>query len=80
MSENKIGVALVHEICPICGKSMNEQILMNSVLNKKYAVVGILFLLLLLRMMNGSKLVEMVLLKINAKVLYLKTPMVLFMI
>lgn len=37
MSENKIGVALVHEICPICGKSMNEQILMNSVLSKKYA-------------------------------------------
>lgn len=31
MSENKIGVALVHEICPICGKSMNEQILMNGV-------------------------------------------------
>ena len=37
MSENKIGFALVHEICPICGKSMNEQILMNSVLSKKYA-------------------------------------------
>lgn len=34
MSENKIGVALVHEICPICGKSMNEQILMNKILNK----------------------------------------------
>lgn len=26
MSENKIGFALVHEICPICGKPMNEQI------------------------------------------------------
>lgn len=25
MSENKIGFALVHEICPICGKPMNEQ-------------------------------------------------------
>lgn len=37
MSENKIGVALVHEICPICGKPMNEQILMNTVLSKKYA-------------------------------------------
>lgn len=37
MSENKIGIALVHEICPICGKPMNEQILMNSVLSKKYA-------------------------------------------
>lgn len=34
MSENKIGFALVHEICPICGKPMNEQILMNSVLSK----------------------------------------------
>lgn len=32
MSENKIGFALVHEICPICGKPMNEQILMNSVI------------------------------------------------
>lgn len=36
MSENKIGVALVHEICPICGKSMNEQILINTVLSKKF--------------------------------------------
>ena len=27
MSENKTGFALVHEICPICGKPMNEQIL-----------------------------------------------------
>ena len=34
MSENKIGFVLVHEICPICGKPMNEQILMNSVLSK----------------------------------------------
>lgn len=24
MSKNKIGFALVHEICPICGKPMNE--------------------------------------------------------
>lgn len=23
MSENKRGIALVHEICPICGKPMN---------------------------------------------------------
>lgn len=37
MSENKIGVALVHEICPICGKPINEQILMNKILSKKYA-------------------------------------------
>lgn len=35
MSENKIEVALVHEICPICGKFMNEQILINTVLSKK---------------------------------------------
>lgn len=37
MSEDKIGVALVHEICPICGKPMNEQIFMNKILSKKYA-------------------------------------------
>lgn len=37
MSENKRGIALVHEICPICGKPMNEQILMNTVFSKKYA-------------------------------------------
>lgn len=37
MSENKIGFALVHEICPICGKPMNEQILMNTAISKKYA-------------------------------------------
>lgn len=35
MSENKIGIALVHEICPICGKPMNEQILMNTAISKK---------------------------------------------
>ena len=35
MSENKTGVALVHEICPICGKPINEQILMNKILSKK---------------------------------------------
>lgn len=37
MSENKIEVALVHEICPICGKPINEQILMNKILSKKHA-------------------------------------------
>ena len=37
MSENKRSIALVHEICPICGKPMNEQILMNTVFSKKYA-------------------------------------------
>ena len=35
MSENKRSIALVHEICPICGKPMNEQILMNIVFSKK---------------------------------------------
>lgn len=34
MSENEIGVALVHEICPICGKPMNEQI--HKALNKQF--------------------------------------------
>lgn len=29
--------ALVHEICPICCKDMNEQIIMNAVGNKKNA-------------------------------------------
>lgn len=29
--------ALVHELCPICGKGMNEQIIMNKILNKKSA-------------------------------------------
>lgn len=29
--------ALVHEVCPICGKAMNEQIIMNKILNKKSA-------------------------------------------
>lgn len=35
MSENKRSIALVHEICPICGKPMNEQILMNKDIIKK---------------------------------------------
>lgn len=29
--------ALVHEVCPICCKAINEQIIVNSVLNKKNA-------------------------------------------
>lgn len=33
MSENKIGFALVHEICPICGKPMNEQINMKLMID-----------------------------------------------
>lgn len=28
--EDRFGVAIVHELCPICGKAMNEQIVMNS--------------------------------------------------
>lgn len=28
--ENKFGCAIVHELCPICGKPMNEQIIMNT--------------------------------------------------
>lgn len=28
--KNKIALAIVHELCPICGKSMNEQIIMNT--------------------------------------------------
>lgn len=29
MSNSGIGVAIVHEVCPICGKPMNESILMK---------------------------------------------------
>lgn len=29
MSNSDIGVAFVHEVCPICGKPMNESIIMN---------------------------------------------------
>ena len=29
--------ALVHEVCPICCKAMNEQIIMNTIGNKKNA-------------------------------------------
>ena len=27
--------ALVHEVCPICCKAMNEQIIMNTIGNKE---------------------------------------------
>lgn len=37
MSNFGISVALVHEICPICGKPMNESILMNNKIGPKYA-------------------------------------------
>lgn len=37
MSNSSISAAIVHEICPICGKPMNESILMNSKIGPKYA-------------------------------------------
>ena len=37
MSENIIGTALAHYICPICGKSVEEVILMNKRLTEKDA-------------------------------------------
>lgn len=35
--EKKLGVALVHELCRICGKPTNEHIIMNQRLTKKNA-------------------------------------------
>ena len=37
MSKNNLAIGIVHEICPICGKSMNEAIVMNNKLIPKYA-------------------------------------------
>ena len=37
MSEDIFGVALVHELCRICAKEMNEQIVMNQRLTEKNA-------------------------------------------
>ena len=37
MKEDILGVALVHELCIVCGKEMNEQIVMNQRLTKKNA-------------------------------------------
>ena len=37
MEKDKIGVALVHEICLVCGKEMNEQIIMNQRFSPKEA-------------------------------------------
>lgn len=37
MSKNNLAVGIVHEICPICGKPMNEAIIINSKLTPKYA-------------------------------------------
>ena len=37
MSDVKIGTAIVHEVCPICGKPMNESIIINQKLTAKEA-------------------------------------------
>ena len=37
MKEDILGVALVHEICKICGEEVNEQIVMNQMLTEKNA-------------------------------------------
>ena len=37
MSKSCVGIAIVHEVCLICGRPMNESILMNSKLGPKYA-------------------------------------------
>lgn len=37
MSDIKIGTAIVHEVCPICGKPMNESIVINKKLTAKEA-------------------------------------------
>ena len=37
MKEDTLGVALVHELCRICGKEVNEQIVMNQKLTEKNA-------------------------------------------
>lgn len=37
MSKNNLAVSIVHEICPVCGKPMNDTIIMNSKLTPKYA-------------------------------------------
>jgi len=37
MKEDTLGVALVHELCKICGKEINEQIVMNQRLSEKNA-------------------------------------------
>lgn len=37
MKEDTLGVALVHELCKICGKEVNEQIVMNQRLSEKNA-------------------------------------------
>lgn len=34
-TSDNVAVALVYEACPVCGKLMNEQIVMNKILTKK---------------------------------------------
>lgn len=36
-TENKLGVALVKELCPVCLKEMDGPIIMNKVLNERSA-------------------------------------------
>lgn len=36
-TSDNVAVALVYEACPVCGKLMNEQIIMNKTLTKKAA-------------------------------------------
>jgi hypothetical protein len=35
--ENKIGIALIHELCPVCAKENNSSIIINSRLTEKMA-------------------------------------------
>ena len=37
MSKSDLGVAMVHEVCPFCGRPMNHSIIMNSRLTIKAA-------------------------------------------
>lgn len=37
MKEKELGIALIHEICIVCGKETNEQIIMNQILSPKNA-------------------------------------------
>lgn len=34
---SNLGIALVHYVCPVCGKPMDETILMNSILTENHA-------------------------------------------
>lgn len=37
MSTDNLYVGMVHELCPICGKSMNHSVILNTKLTKKCA-------------------------------------------